>query len=91
MIPTTKNSGALNVAWASSMAMPPSSASGLPAPMSSVIRPSWETVPYASSSFRSRCRSAIAPPYSRVAPPRIIRIGCQTVSAAKAGASRANR
>ena len=45
MMPTTKNSGALNVAWAISMAMPPSSASGLPQPISNVMSPSWETVP----------------------------------------------
>ncbi len=45
MIPTAKNSGALKVAWAISMAIPPSSASGLPQPISSVISPSWETVP----------------------------------------------
>ena len=45
MMPTTKNSGALKVAWAISMASPPSSASGLPQPISSVISPSWDTVP----------------------------------------------
>ena len=45
MMPTTKNSGALNVAWAISMAIPPSRASGLPQPISNVISPSWETVP----------------------------------------------
>ena len=45
MMPTLKNSGALNVAWAMSMASPPSSASGFPDPISSVIRPSWDTVP----------------------------------------------
>lgn len=45
MMPTVKNRGALNVAWAISMASPPSSASGLPVPMTRVINPSWETVP----------------------------------------------
>ena len=43
--PTAKNSGALKVACAISIAIPPSSASGLPHPISSVIRPSCETVP----------------------------------------------
>ena len=53
MMPTTMNSDALNSACASIIVMPASAASWLPVPTSTMMNPSWLTVPNASSSLRS--------------------------------------
>ena len=45
MMPTIMNSGALNTAWARSMASPAIAASRVPRPLATMRKPSWETVP----------------------------------------------
>lgn len=44
-MPTTMNSGALNRAWASSIAVAASRASWVARPATAARKPSWETVP----------------------------------------------
>ncbi len=45
MTPTVRNSVALNSAWASSIARPACAAAWVPRPTSSMMKPSWLTVP----------------------------------------------
>jgi len=90
-MPTTRNSVDLNSACASSRATPASAASRVPKPTTTIMKPSWLTVPYASSSFRSYCRSARQPPTSMVSTPRPMTIGCHTDRSAYPGARRATR
>ena len=86
-MPTTRNSAALNSACATSIATPASAAFAVPAPNSTASRPSWLTVPYASSSFRSVCRSAAQPPSSSVTSPATTVTGRHGPAAASAGPS----
>ena len=58
MTPTVRKSVDLNSACATSIASPAAASSRLPAPTSTMRKPSWLTVPKASSSLRSFCRSA---------------------------------
>ena len=54
-------------------------------------KPSWLTVPYASSSLTSCLASARKPPISMVTMPGVSSTGRQMPSSAKAGASTATR
>ena len=58
MTPTVRKSADLNSAWAMVIVRPAAASSWLPAPTSTMRKPSWLTVPKASSSLRSVCRSA---------------------------------
>ena len=91
MMPTTMNSAALNNACAHSSARPASIKSLPPAPTSSVMNPSWLTVPNARISFRSYSRTARQPASSRVTRPRITTVGRQGGASANPGVSRATR
>ena len=44
-MPTTMNSAALNTAWDMRITMPAVVIAGLPAPNSTIMKPSWLTVP----------------------------------------------
>ena len=89
--PTIMNSVALNMECANVMARPAIVASREPTPITAVIKPSWETVPYARMSFKSRCFSAIHPPSSMVNRPVEMTTRCQVLTAAMSGARRATR
>ena len=89
--PTTRNSADLNSAWLSSSARPASAASRVPKPSITVRKPSWLTVPNASTRLRSVSRRACTPPSSIVKTPSAITIGRQGPASANAGASRASR
>ena len=91
MIPTTMNNAALNIAWAHSMVSPANMRSPPPAPTSSVIRPSWLTVPKARISLRSYSRTARQPASSMVASPSVTMTGRHTGASANPGVSRATR
>lgn len=91
MIPTTMNRHALNNACATIIATPASAASGVPMPTSTIRKPSWLTVPNASTSFRSTTSSDRSPASSIEATPRVSTSGCHTGFAANTGASRATR
>ena len=91
-IPTVMNSVALNSPWASSSAAAAKVASSQPAPKSATRNPSWLTVPWASSSLTSCCRSAASPPASMVRTPTPITTGRhQTTMGASTGANLATR
>lgn len=89
--PTTMNSGALNRAWAMINTTPASVASGRPAPNITIKKPSWLTVPNASSRLRSVWRSARAPPVIIVISATVNTTGRQNPTSAKGGANRATR
>ena len=91
MMPTTRNSVALNIAWAMTSEMPARAVSRPPKPTTTEMKPSWLTVPYASTRLRSFSRSAWKPPSSIVKMPSETRIGRQGSSAANDGARRASR
>ena len=85
------NSVALNMECAKVIASPAIVASREPTPITAVMKPSWETVPYARISLRSRCFSAIQPPSSMVNRPVVMTTRCQVFTAAISGARRATR
>ena len=91
MTPTTMNSVALNIAWAHNSASPASITSPPPVPTSTVIIPSWLTVPYARTSFRSYSRSARHPAMISVSEPRTTTVGRHGGASANPGVSRATR
>ena len=70
-MPTTMNAIALNRAWAISRTMPACVAAGVPAPNRTTRKPSWLTVPWASSSLRSCWRRARSPPAIIVTRPTV--------------------
>ncbi len=90
-IPTTRNRVDLNSAWEMSRASPPRAAARVPSPVRTTRKPSWLTVPYASSTLMSYWRRARQPPRVIVAAPRVRVIGRQPGVAAKTGASTATR
>ena len=59
MMPAAMNSEALKVAWFMMWNTAATAASGVPMPNSSVIRPRWLIVEYASSPLRSCLNSAV--------------------------------
>src|SRR5690606_17621742 len=68
-IPTTMNSAALNSAWARTSSLASTTVSGVPRPNNTTMKPSWLTVPYASSSLRPNCTSPCRPPATIVPEP----------------------
>ncbi len=90
-MPTTMNRAALNIACAHSMVSPASIRSPPPEPTSTVMRPSWLTVPNARMSLRSYSRTARQPASSMVSRPSPTMIGRQGGASAKPGVSRATR
>ena len=84
-------SDALNTAWAISRVTPANTVSGVPTPKSTIIRPSWLTVPCARTSLMSCWRSARYPPISIDAMPAVTTIGRHGGYAANAGENRATR
>ena len=92
MMPTTMNNAALKTAWANSSKLTATAASAVPAPATTNMKPSWLTVPKASSSLRSCWRSARKPPAIIVTRPTVNTVGRQKASDdAKAGDKRATR
>ena len=89
--PAVRNSDPLNSACAPSIAAAAAPASGVPDPASTVRNPSWLTVPYASSSFRSYWRSARQPPRTMLDRPTATTSGRHGPAAASAGENRASR
>ena len=85
------NSAALKSAWTTSSSQPASAASEVPAPKSTIMKPSWLTVPNASMSFRSFWRSAWTPPARIVTLPTTNTIGRHSDAVANTGARRATR
>ncbi len=90
-MPTTRNNVDLNNACEISSATPPRAAARVPRPVITIRKPSWLTVPYASSTLMSYWRSARQPPMIMVAEPRTRVTGRQPGVAAKIGASTATR
>ena len=90
-MPTTRNRAALNSAWEMIMATPAIIAERVPSPHMAIRKPSWLTVPYASSSLMSYCRRARQAPMIIVIAPRVSTTGRQPGRSAKTGASRATR
>lgn len=82
---------ALNSAWATSMVSPARARSLVPAPTSTMRKPSWLTVPNASTSLRSVSRSARHPATSIDTSPSVSTVTRQGAESAKPGASRATR
>ena len=91
MVPTDMNRAALNTAWASSITHPAAVAAGVPMPNSTIRKPSWLTVPWASSSLRSCWRIDRRPPNTIVTAPTVSTSGRQTPVVAYTGANRATR
>ena len=91
IVPVTRNSGALNSPCASSIAIPAMAAIRVPAPNRTMRKPSWLTVPKASSRLRSCCASARQPPTAIVARPSTTIGTHHTASSATPGDSRATR
>ncbi len=89
--PTDRKRVDLKVPWASTITSPAAASSRLPAPTRVIRKPSWLTVPKASSSLRSCWRSARYPPTSMVATPNPTTTGRQPGRSATPGASRATR
>ena len=73
------------------IARPAIVASRDPMPITVVIKPSWDTVPYAKISFKSRCFSASQPPRIMVNTPVESTTRCHVLTTAKSGARRATR
>lgn len=91
MIPTTMNSAALNIAWATTIVMPASAASRVPRPTRTIMKPSWLTVPNASTSLRSKARIARHPARTIVSRPSVMIVNRQGAESAKPGDSLATR
>ena len=72
-------------------AIPASWAALVPSPHMMIMKPSWLTVPYASSSLMSSWRSARQPPRIIVAEPSSMITGRQPGRSANAGDSSATR
>ena len=71
MMPTHRNRQDLNRAWAMSRPSAAFVMSGVPKEAMVVRKPSWETVPKASSSLRSVCFRACQPPMNMVSRPSV--------------------
>jgi len=90
-IPTTRKSVDLNSACPTTSAIPPRAADRVPIPHSATRKPSWLTVPYASRTLMSYCRSERQPPMIIVAAPSVSSTGRQPGVPAKTGARTATR
>ena len=82
---------ALNAPWARSSTLPATIASAEPQPNTTIMNPSWLTVPSASSNLRSVWRSARRPASSIVATPTVATRGLHMATVANAGANLATR
>ena len=89
--PTIMNSVALNIAWPSVSASAASIAARVPIDVTVMMKPSCDTVPYASTSFRSFCRSAIQPAITMVTRPSGMIARCHVVVVPNVGDRRATR
>jgi hypothetical protein len=91
MMPAAMNSDALNVAWLMMWNTAATAASGLLRPSSSVMRPRWLIVEYASRRFRSFWNIARYAPSTSVVAPAPVTIQNHASLPASAGHSRASR
>ena len=91
MMPAVMNSDALKVAWLMMWKTAAIAASSVPKPSSIVIRPSWLTVEWASSAFRSSLNTAITAPTVIVISPVVATIQNHSSVPASTGHSRAIR
>ena len=91
MTPAAMNSAALNVAWLMMWKTAATAASGLSSASSSVIRPRWLIVEYASSPFRSRWNIAAYAPSTSVQAPAAPTIQNHSGVPARTSQKRASR
>ena len=89
--PTAMNRDDLNSECASSMVSPASMVSREPMPTSTSRKPSWDTVPKASTSLRSVSLSARHPAMSRETRPRAMSGSCQVDEPDNPGLNAATR
>ena len=91
MMPAAMNSEALKVAWLRMWKIAATIASGVPMPISTVMRPRWLIVEYASRPLRSCWKMAMKAPSSSVHTPAPPMIQVHSGVPASAGHRRASR